>query len=127
MKALGVATTLLLCGMIVGCGKDEPDRDEIPVIKDQIVKLEKFYRGEPSGSPDSLMTHDFYADMGHRGEWQAIAVGEETWPFIGFTRRSFEYNMNKALIDLHFVYRAPDGVSDTTREARIEMVKDKDI
>lgn len=110
VKKIQVALLALSVSLVyVSCEEHPPSRDQIPVIKDQISALEGFYLGTWSGEPDSLMTQEFYADMGERGRWQALIVEDEIWPFIGFRNRSFSYSKTDGTAELRFLYRSPDS------------------
>lgn len=115
------AMSVALVFALASCAEQPPDRDQIPVIKNQISALEGFYLGTWEGDPDSLMTQEFFADMGERGRWQALAVGDEIWPFIGFRNRSFSYSKSDGVAELNFLYRSPDSLSDSLTPVKVYL------
>ncbi len=106
---------------LVGCVEEPPSRDEIPLIKAQLVDLEKFYLGEYRTTPDSLLTQRFYAEMGKRGKWEALVVDGELWPFDGFANRSFFYTKKVAEVELSFRYKNPTTKADSLVPAKIRL------
>ncbi len=122
----GVVSLLLALSIVAvvafsGCVDRPPKRDEIPHIKTQLVKLEKFYRGEYEHSLDSLLTGRFYAEMGKQGQWGALNVEGVAWPFHGFANRSFFYTKKMAEVDLKMRYRSPDSTTDSLLPVKIRL------
>jgi len=116
---------LVIAGLTLsGCVDRPPERDEIPHIKSQLVELEKFYRGEMSRPVDSLLTQRFYAEMGKRGQWEALTVDGKSWPFSGFANRSFFYTKKLAEVELSFRYHKPDSDIDSLLPAKIRLKKE---
>ena len=117
---------LLIFGLALsGCVDRPPERDEIPHIKSQLVELEKFYRGESARPVDSLLTQRFYAEMGKRGQWEALTVDGKSWPFSGFANRSFFYTKKLAEVELSFRYHKPDSDVDSLLPAKIRLKKER--
>ncbi len=110
---------------LTGCVDRPPKRDEIPHIKEQLGKLEKFYRGEYDRSLDSLLTGRFYAEMGKQGQWGALNVDGVAWPFHGFANRSFFYTKKIAEVDLKMRYRSPDSTTDSLLPVKIRLNHEK--
>lgn len=111
--------------LFVGCAESPPKRDQIPIIKTQISRLEGFYGGSWQGELDSLMTLNFRAEMGERGKWEAIVVADENWRLSAFSNRSFFYTNKNAEAELAFVYRSPDGKSDSLLSVLITLKRDR--
>ncbi len=121
LKSLVVLTVAVFGVVLVGCVEEPPSRDEIPHIKVRLSELEQFYRSAYANSPDSLLTQRFSAEMGKRGQWEALVVDGQPWPFDGFANLSFYYTQEIAEVELSFRYKSLTTETDSLIPVKIRL------
>ena len=120
---IGFIIILLLVGSFVSCSrKKNPPRDEIPIIKDVLAKLENAIENRNSVMIDSLLAPDA-ARLGYSSRQILSSVYPDSSDSpCSFGKRSFMYIKNKARIDCTLLQ---NGI-DHGRPIEITMIKKRD-
>ena len=90
-------TTLAL--FLTGCGKKNPSRDEIPVIKTQLAKLEQALKEGNAAAVDSLIMAQSY-DLGYSSTsiFDSINTYLKGRSLYGFSKREFFYTKSDGVV-----------------------------
>lgn len=123
MKAL-LKSGLLLAVIfaLLSCAEKNPPRDEIPLIKDLLGKIDRAVRDRNAAQIDSLMIADALK-LGYNSETVLKDVyPEDTSTFYTFGRREFFYTEDKGVVNCFIMADS----ADSGRPVEMTLVKAND-
>jgi hypothetical protein len=103
----------------IGCRAKNPSRDEIPVIKDLLAKLESNVRDRNVAAIDSLIVADAYPEGYTADKLLADVYPPGIGSFLTFGNREFYYSRDNGVVNC----RIKEDSADTGRVIEFDLVK----
>ncbi|SYZ72912.1 hypothetical protein TRIP_C21027 [Candidatus Zixiibacteriota bacterium] len=116
-----ISVFLLATGLIIliGCRAKNPSRDEIPVIKNLLAKLEAGVRDRNPAAIDSLIIADAYSKGYSSEKLLSDVYPDGVGTFLTFAEREFYYSDNNGVVNC----RIKADPADTGRAIEFDLVK----
>ncbi|UCD17235.1 MAG: hypothetical protein JSV44_12415 [Candidatus Zixiibacteriota bacterium] len=91
------------------CGKKNPPRDEIPLIKGRLGELQVALRERNAEHIDSMLS-PIGRELGYSGtEILTLVYPDEDATFLGLSRKEFSYTADRAVVTCYILANSADS------------------
>lgn len=116
---IGIVGAIALCAWFVGCTEQEPSREHIPLLRQQLYKLQEAVAAKNASAIDSILSVDALPlGMTSDSLLKLVYGPEDNFPFLLFGDAEILYTNEKARIDCFIM----DSTSGHDRPLTVTLV-----